>query len=271
MKKFLIFTVIVFLFPLITFGEKSDFKTDKIVNDLDRGAMTILDGNKENLNFGNGICSIPDPDFNRPYDGCFDEYSSSPAFLNGIVLATSRIAEDFELSAASTVNQIAFTGEPPSAEDNFTVTYYLDNGNLPSTIHAGPFFVNVVSCPNMMNNSFFDFKASHPPVDFNAGQTYWVSIFNNLSGNTELRSQSWGWAGTAAAPNNIPGFAANNNGTNIYEPVVPAIGCSTNVAFSLGQSNAAIPTLSQWGIMALSMIMLIFGLVFLRRRKLVVG
>ena len=108
----------------------------------------------------------------------------------------------------------------PGTGDNFTITYYLDDGDstIPGTMFAGPFAVSASVMPtgDVIPSSIGDivqymYTASHPTVNVQSGMCYWISISNETTG-----SCFWLWE---TAPQGDGRSAQDNDGwgTNDYD------------------------------------------------------
>jgi len=79
----------------------------------------------------------------------------------------------------------------PGTGDNFSISYYLDDAGstLPGTLHAGPFALSagVYATGDVIPSGIgditqYEYSASHPPVKVQAGECYWISIWNQTTG-----------------------------------------------------------------------------------------
>lgn len=84
----------------------------------------------------------------------------------------------------------------PNVPDDFTVTYYEDDGGCAGNVLAGPFSVGLTqkfATGNLIIGLFPEYQyqtAFHQPVQVSAGQCVWVEIINNTANDPEC---SWGW------------------------------------------------------------------------------
>lgn len=135
----------------------------------------------------------------------------------------------------------------PSPADDFSITYYNDNGGAVGSVLAGPFSVSPTKLPTggpliagLITE--YGYEATHPPVNVIAYQGYWISIENNLTGTCY-----WLWETASPGDNilfhNISGFIAadlafcldvpiNNDGLLSAAPVNDV--CSQAIAINCG-------------------------------------
>ena len=114
-----------------------------------------------------------------------------------------RVADTFNPTASGAVSNVCWWGfyidfggpadcgiDGPGTGDNFTVEYYLDDagGSEPGTLLAGPFTVTSSVAPTgevipsgIGDLIQYQYSASHKPVNVNAGECYWISIYNNTT------------------------------------------------------------------------------------------
>ena len=118
-----------------------------------------------------------------------DDASSSDLEINSFT------ADDFTLANSEFVTRVLWTGvfaldNIPPATDDFSILFYDDNagsvGALNSTFNVGN-NVNRTDTGVDLVASFdiYEFSASISGININAGQTYWVSIYNNTPGVTD--------------------------------------------------------------------------------------
>ena len=113
------------------------------------------------------------------------------------------VADNFHPTAAGTITQacwwglyIDFSGptdcgiDGPGTGDSFTISYYLDDGDMstPGTLYAGPFAVSASANPtgeyipsSIGDLTQYQYSASHPPVDVEGNSCYWISISNQTT------------------------------------------------------------------------------------------
>lgn len=126
--------------------------------------------------------------------------------------ANFRVAENVSTTNAGNLSSVCWWGIyfnfgsgsdcGPGPGDQFTVTYYNDDGGgtVPGTVRAGPFSVTAaksatgnVVCAGTTCIAEWQFEATHAPFAVNAGECLWVEITNN----TQTGSCFWLWS---AAP-----------------------------------------------------------------------
>ncbi len=108
------------------------------------------------------------------------------------------VADNFTPSAPGFLTSLCwwgvyFDGESDcaaTAADSFVIRYYLDEDGAPGTLLAGPFLQKDGSLffagrtpvgRRLMDSAHeFEFVASHPQVEVNAGECYWIEITNEL-------------------------------------------------------------------------------------------
>ncbi|MEE2819865.1 MAG: hypothetical protein VX615_04555 [Planctomycetota bacterium] len=137
-----------------------------------------------------------------------------------------QVADTFSPSANGAVSSVCWWGfyidfggpadcgiDGPGTGDNFTIEYYADDadGYTPGTMIAGPFSVvsSVTPTGDVIPSGIGDliqyqYTASHEPVKVEAGQCYWISIYNN-----KTESCFWLWE---TAPPGDERSAQNNAG-----------------------------------------------------------
>ena len=130
----------------------------------------------------------------------------------GIIGATSdlninagyQVADTFHPTVSGAITQVCWWGlyidfgtntdcgaTGPGTGDNFSITYYLDDGDstIPGTILAGPYAVSSVVAPTgeLIASGIgdivqYEYSATHPAVKIVAGGCYWISITNLTTG-----------------------------------------------------------------------------------------
>jgi hypothetical protein len=102
------------------------------------------------------------------------------------------VADNFSATAAGNVTDVCWWGVgfdgfgdcSAFMTDNFTITYYNDDGNgaCPGSLKAGPFNVigSRTATGNLILGVFIElqWEASHAPVPVNAGECTWIEIKN---------------------------------------------------------------------------------------------
>jgi hypothetical protein len=114
-----------------------------------------------------------------------------------------RVADTFRPTASGAITEVCWWGlyidfgtstdcgaSGPGTGDNFTITYYLDDGDstVPGTMFAGPFMVSSSVAPtgDVIPSGIGDivqyqYSAYHPPVKVQADACYWISIVNETT------------------------------------------------------------------------------------------
>lgn len=165
-------------------------------------------------------------------------------------------------------------------EDEFTITYYdntvfLDNNgmvtdppyNVPGNIIGGPFAINnndIVKEKAPFLTTPFGYSTKHDPVPVTMGEKYWVVIKNEFTDN-----DYWVWMISQDyidTLNTLEFIAPRTPNGKYYPAVFPSscTGCE-GLMFTVGYSNMAIPTLSEWGLIVLLLLMVVFGSLILRQ------
>ena len=168
-------------------------------------------------------------------------------------------ADNFFFADDQTIGSICWVGYyfgaatdcTPASTPTFTITYYADNAGLPGAILATFSLVpTAIPTGNIIGGANQTvFTAEHAPVDFLAGPEYWVAIYTTIP--------------DAAAPCDYAWDVSNEgDGFSSVAEMFPTgwVASGTDYTFFLG-STALIPTLSQWGIMVLALLLIIIGVV----------
>ena len=147
------------------------------------------------------------------------------------------------VAVSSTVTSVCWWGvydgcDPSTPPDDFTITYYDDDGGLPGVIKAGPFRVSAerATTGRTVNAaSELVYRAEHPPVLLSDACT-WISIVNDLDGCR------WAWVVATSGDD-----AHVQNGTELFDwdlafsldvDIEPA-GCAIEAGFEPYCSGAA--------------------------------
>lgn len=187
----------------------------------------------------------------------------------------SRAADDFEVPGATiwnieTLRASGFYLSGPGPIQSLNVVFFEDNGSLPGGSVPGCEYSNIqpqnVLDPNFIINL-------PEPCTLTSG-TYWVSVQVNMSFNP---GGQWFWMTIIEQNLNLfvwenpqDGF---NHGCTSWTPGPDCIALTgPDLSFQLiGEPLAAprpIPTLSQWGLIAMAGVLGLLGAVFIRRTRL---
>lgn len=177
------------------------------------------------------------------------------------------------LGSAQTVNQIIFwggyyPGNTPLAVDDFTVNIYHDNAGVPGTSVYSQSGVVPTDRTDTgvdlfgVDEYLFTLNLPNPPTL--AAGTYWVEIFNNTS---SIADDFFWETGTLDAVNGIQG--------SVWDSQTPGVNwildSSTDLAFQVNYAEAAppaaIPTLSEWGMVIFTLLAAGIAIRLIRRRK----
>lgn len=146
--------------------------------------------------------------------GINDAFSSD--VVSGIIGA-----DDFVLVSNTIVTGVEWSGvyaffNTPPASDSFTIEIYSDSAGAPDSLLSS----TVVGASATRTDSGFDeptfgfdiyeYSASITPFSATAGTTYWVSIFNDTTGDDD----SWLW-GIINGTGNL--HQSNDFGTNWFD------------------------------------------------------
>ena len=221
-------------------------------------------------------CPIQDVFFDQAPDNSNSAVSDvdCPTCPTGNPGPSQILADNFMIDAAQNITDICWSGEfvngagadciTPST--TFSIVYYTDaNPSIAPTVPGTEIarFDDVdptvtASGNTLMGVNQYVFSTTHDaPVSLDAGTTYWVSIYVNITGDCEFF-----WDQSATPPADAVGsvaFDASNLSWTIS---------ATDLAVSIGGIAAPIPTLGQWGIIVLSLLMLIIGVIQVRESRL---
>ena len=160
-------------------------------------------------------------------------YDNQASVDNGIgsdADASSFVADDFVLQpGATTITGIEWTGTywnadtPTATTDNFTIQIFADNSGQP----GAPLYILPIGSPGRTDTgidififqttrNLYSYLAPITPLTLTPGVTYWLSIVNNTSADT---NDNWDWsidtsggnaaAHSAFAPWNTTPYAAD--------------------------------------------------------------
>ena len=181
------------------------------------------------------------------------------------------IADNFVLGSSLKVNRIVlwggyYPGNTPLAVDDFTVIIYRDNAGVPGTVVYNR--DGIVSTErtdtgvDLFGVDEYRFTLDLPNPSTLSPGTYWVEIFNDTTAITD----DFFWeTGTLDAANGIAG--------SVWATVVPGanwnIDGSTDLAFQIYgvQPTAPIPTMNEWGMILLTLLIAGFSIRMIKQRK----
>lgn len=219
-------------------------------------------------------CPIQDVFFDQAPDNSNSAVSDvdCPTCPTGNMGPSQILADNFMIDVAQNITDICWSGEFIDAmgadclptSPSFSIVYYSDaNPTIAPTIPGTEFarFDNVAPTVQASGNTLmgvnqYVFSTTHAPVSLEAGTTYWVSIYVNITGDCDFF-----WDQSATPPADFIGSVAFDAG-NLSWTV-----SATDLAVSIGGIAAPIPTLGQWGIITLSLLMLIIGIVKVKEIK----
>lgn len=193
-------------------------------------------------------------------DVIFEQYwNGDSALLSDIdgQVGPYQIADDFVLQAgAATITSIrwwgvyAFTGTA-DADDNFTILIWEDDGGYPAAIpvlnlnvgHVGRTATGGVVGSDQQFD-LYEYSVIVAPVALDAGTTYWISILNDSSADTD---DSWFWA-THAPTGGLIRNPASTNGAD------PSWNNSVSVAYQFSNdSRTVVPEPATMSLLALGL------------------
>ena len=226
-----------------------------------------------------------------PVGYCYDDLDQGDAEK---FIVPQFVLEDFVLSEYRNINTVCFPGSfcyndgPEIRGDNnssyrtdvcdpyaktFEVTYYTDFPeppmNLNNYIYAGPFTVTT-SAEHIIGTPYYQFTGMHDVVNFPLNTKFWVSIQNIDDDNCEFQML---YSQIESLQDDRTNINTRNLANGFY--TVENIGGQTTfysrscINFALGATGLApIPTLSQWGIIILGLLVIVFGVSFVRKEQL---
>ncbi len=107
-------------------------------------------------------------------------------------------ADDFVLASTEFITSLSWTGayafdNTPPAIDNFTISFYLDDGAGSPGVLQSSFNVGAVSRVDSGSDLFgfdiFEYSSSISGQNITGGQTYWVTVSNDTTGEPD----NWFW------------------------------------------------------------------------------
>jgi hypothetical protein len=122
-----------------------------------------------------------------------------PADFNGALFISStvngiggmpgfRVADDFQTTLHSKVDQVQWWGEPRPRTNDFTFAFYADNGGLPGSLLLSTDGHGLISTPTSTSFSHRMYTATlDTPFVVASGIKYWFSVFD------QGPKSQWGW------------------------------------------------------------------------------
>src|SRR5262245_61696260 len=141
---------------------------------------------------------LPPPDFNGAL------FISST--INGIgEIPGFRVADDFQSTLDSNIDQVQWWGDSPPRTNDFTFAFYADRGGLPGTLllsTRGHGLISTQASPSFRHRAYTAVLDTTFAVT--SGTKYWFSVFD------QGPQSQWGWL-----------TATNDYGTNHAFTVAP--------------------------------------------------
>ena len=150
---------------------------------------------------------------------------------------------------------------------NFRITYYNDGGGIPGNVTYTEDVVPTLIPNNVTLVEHYYYSATHANVPIPANVTHWVSIQNidddgcnfHLIVGTDLPPPPEAQRQKIQTRTD-GGYAINTTGN--WQPVVGQGGCINLVLGAV--ALPPIPTMSQWGVFILGLLVMIFGASWIR-------
>ena len=171
-----------------------------------------------------------------------------PADFNGALFISStvngigempgfRVADDFQTTLHSKVDQVQWWGEPRPRTNDFTFAFYADNGGLPGSLLLSTDGHGLISTPTSPSYSHRMYTATlDTPFVVASGIKYWFSVFD------QGPKSQWGWltaiddSGTTHAYTLVPpgdSWAIDNGFALAYRLITSVPEPSTLVLFGM--------------------------------------
>lgn len=186
-------------------------------------------------------------------------------------------ADDFVVPAGETWNitfvvSAGFTSAGAANPDSFGVNFYADAGGLPGMLLE----TRSVPFGGVVNDATQEITLP-TPVSLSAG-TYWISVFGIYNTFNDLSTERWNWTtGTTGIGNE----AALQDTGSFFGGIIPwtalsGLGVTDPSAFfairgtlqngTMLPPPASVPTLGQWGLIAMILALMLGSAIALRRR-----
>ena len=226
-----------------------------VIHDLDRIPESVF--SDANCDINNTIYEA-DP---NQAGGYFNDVNCTTC-----ISGYQEIAENVPITADGIINQVCWVGYyvvgicDAGVSSDFSITIFGDAGGFAdvSTILGGPFTVT----PTTVEAGGFPgetaFSASFPNVSVFAGQTIWVSILTTTNASCDYL---WEWSddGDGVVSGRFSGGA-----TGFFDAT------GRNVSLFVGfteEPQNIVPTLGEWAILSLALILMIIGVVAVSQRQ----
>lgn len=253
--------IVILILPLVGFSQTKIFTLQDWADDHDAPMTSNII-----LLYPDNLCSIQDIFFDQSPNNSNSAPSDGdcPSCPTGNPGPSQILADNFMIDSDQNIMDICWSGifmngagaDCITPMTSFSIVYYDDADpmnapTVPGTEIAR--FDGVVPTQQPSGNTLmgvdqYVFSTTHAPVALTGGTTYWVSIYVNIPGDCEFfwdQSDEGDFAGSVA-------FDVNSLSWQLS---------GSDLAMSIGGIAAPIPTLGQWGIIVLSLLMLIIGLV----------
>ena len=170
------------------------------------------------------------------------------------------VADNFMLDSDQQVGSICWVGYffsamtdcTPGSVPTFTIKYFNSIGGLPGAqIASFDLVPTALPTGNIIEGADQTiFTTEHAPVDFSGGVEYWVSIYTSIPDGAAPCDYAWDLSNQGDVFSSVSSTF----------PTFNWVGSGSDYTFFLG-STTLIPTLSEWGIIILSLLLMIIGVV----------